>query len=50
MIIGFWKYDKNLNILPNEKIKKEDIPILENKVPEIDKYIAVYFLLLEKED
>ena len=40
--IGFWKYDKDLNILPNEKIKKEDIPILENKVPEIDKYCSIF--------
>ena len=39
--IGFWKYDKNLHILPNEEIKKEDIPIIDNKIPEINKYCSI---------
>ena len=30
--IGFWKYDKDLKILPKENIKLEDLPKLENKV------------------
>ena len=46
--IGFWKYDKILNILPNENVKNEDIPILENQVPEIDKYCAVFQTLGER--
>ena len=46
--IGFWKYDQNLSILPNEKIKKEDIPILENKVPEIDKYCSIFLTIGER--
>ena len=40
--IGFWKYDKNLKILPNQKIKNEEIPILENAIPEIDKYCSIF--------
>ena len=40
--IGFWKYDKNLNILPDEKNKNEEIPKLENKIPEIDKYCGIF--------
>ena len=46
--IGFWKYDKNLSILPKEKIKKEDIPILENKIPEIDKYCSIFLTIGER--
>jgi hypothetical protein len=40
--VGFWKYDKNLAVLPNEKVKKEDLPVLENKVPEVDKYCGIF--------
>ena len=36
--VGFWKYDKNLFVLPKENVKNEEIPILENQIPEIDKY------------
>ena len=46
--VGFWKYDKNLYVLPNEKIKKENMPILENKVPEIDKYCGIFRTLGDK--
>jgi len=46
--IGFWKYSKELNIIPDEKVKMEDIPILENQVPEIDKYCAVFQTLGER--
>ena len=46
--VGFWKYDKNLYILPNEKVKKEDIPVLENKIPEIDKYCGIFHTLGDK--
>ena len=46
--VGFWKYDKNLNILPDEKVKKEDIPILENKIPEIDKYCGIFRTIGDK--
>jgi len=28
--IGFWKYEKDLKILPKENIKLEDLPKLEN--------------------
>ena len=45
---GFWKYSKNLNILANEKVKNEDIPILENKIPEIDKYCGIFATLGDK--
>ena len=38
------EYSKNLNILANEKVKNEDIPILENKIPEIDKYCGIFAL------
>ena len=40
--IGFWKYNKELSILPSQKIKKEELPNLENKIPEIDKYCAIF--------
>ena len=46
--IGFWKYDKNLYILPNEKVRKEDIPILENQIPEIDKYCGIFTTIGDK--
>ena len=40
--VGFWKYDKDLYILPKDNIKKEDLPQLENQMPEIDKYCGIY--------
>ena len=40
--VGFWKYDKNINVLPNEKVKKEDMPVLQNQVPEVDKYCGIF--------
>lgn len=46
--IGFWKYDKDLKILPKENIKLEDLPKLENEVPEIDKYCGIYLTLGDK--
>ena len=46
--VGFWKYDKNLNILYNEKVKKEDIPVLQNQIPEIDKYCGIFRTLGDK--
>ena len=48
MPVGFWKYDKVLNILPNENVKKEDIPLVENQVPEIDKYCGIFRTLGDK--
>ena len=46
--IGFWKYGKDLHILPKDNIKKEDIPTLENQVPEIDKYCGIFRTLGDK--
>ena len=46
--IGFWKYGKDLHILPKENVKKEDIPNLENKMPEIDKYCGIFQTLGDK--
>ena len=46
--IGFWKYDKDLQILPKENIKKEDFPKLENQMPEIDKYCGIFQTLGDK--
>ena len=46
--IGFWKYNKNLEILPKENIKKEEIPKLENQIPEIDKYCGIFQTLGDK--
>ena len=46
--IGFWIYDKNLSILPDEKVQKEDIPTLENQIPEIDKYCGIFRTLSDK--
>ena len=46
--VGFWKYDKNLCILPNENIKSEEIPILENQIPEIDKYCSIFKTIGER--
>ena len=46
--IGFWKYDKNLYILSNDKIDNENIPKLENAVPEIEKYCGIYKTLGDK--
>ena len=46
--VGFWKYDTKLNILPNEKIKNEDIPNLENAIPEIDKYCSIFRTIGER--
>lgn len=46
--IGFWKYDKDLKILQNENIKEEDIPKLENEVPEIDKYCGIFRTIGDK--
>ncbi len=40
--VGFWKYEKNINVLPNEKVKKEDMPVLQNQVPEVDKYCGIF--------
>ena len=46
--VGFWKYDRNLFILPNESIKSEEIPILENQIPEIDKYCSIFRTIGER--
>ena len=46
--VGFWKYDKNLNILSNEKVKKEDMPVIQNQIPEIDKYCGIFRTLGDK--
>ena len=46
--VGFWKYGKNLHILPKENIKDEDLPKLENQVPEIDKYCGIFRTLGDK--
>ena len=46
--IGFWKYGKDLHILPKENIKKEDIPNLENQMPEVDKYCGIFHTLGDK--
>ena len=46
--IGFWKYDKNLNILPDEKVKNDEIPIIENAIPEIDKYCSIFLTIGER--
>jgi len=46
--IGFWKYGKDLKILPKENIKLEDLPKLENEVPEIDKYCGIFRTLGDK--
>ena len=46
--VGFWKYGKDLQILPKEKVKKEDLPNLENQVPEIDKYCGIFKTLGDK--
>ena len=46
--IGFWKYDKNLHILPKENIKPDDILKLENQMPEINKYCGIYRTLGDK--
>ena len=46
--VGFWKYGKDLHILPKENIKKEDIPNLENQMPEIDKYCGIFRTLGDK--
>ena len=45
---GFWKYDRNLFLLPNESIKSEEIPILENQIPEIDKYCSIFRTIGER--
>ena len=46
--VGFWKYGKDLHILPKENIKKEDIPNLENQMPEVDKYCGIFHTLGDK--
>ena len=46
--VGFWKYDKNICILPNKNIKSEEIPILENQIPEIDKYCSIFKTIGER--
>ena len=46
--IGFWKYGKDLHILPNENIKIEDLPKLENQMPEVDKYCGIFRTLGDK--
>jgi len=46
--IGFWKYGKDLHILPKENIKNEDLPKLENQIPEIDKYCGIFRTLGDK--
>ena len=46
--VGFWKYDKNLKILSDEKVKKEDIPIMQNQIPEVDKYCGIFRTLGDK--
>lgn len=34
--------------MPDEKVKKEDIPILENQIPEVDKYCGIFTTLGDK--
>ena len=46
--IGFWKYGKDLHILPKENIKNEDLPKLENQMPEVDKYCGIFRTLGDK--
>ena len=46
--IGFWKYSKDLKIIPKENIKEEDLPKLENQVPEIDKFCGIFRTLGDK--
>ena len=46
--IGFWKYGKDLHILPKENIKNEDLPKLENQIPEVDKYCGIFRTLGDK--
>ena len=46
--VGFWKYDKVLKILPNQKVKNEELPLLENQIPEIDKYCGIFRTLGDK--
>ena len=46
--VGFWKYGNDLHILPKENIKKEDIPNLENQMPEVDKYCGIFHTLGDK--
>jgi len=46
--VGFWKYGKDLHILPKENTKKEDIPNLENQMPEVDKYCGIFHTLGDK--
>ena len=46
--VGFWKYGKDLHILPKDNIKKEDLPNLENQMPEIDKYCGIFKTLGDK--
>ena len=46
--LGFWKYGKDLKILPKENIKEEDLPKLENQVPEVDKYCGLFRTLGDK--
>ena len=46
--VGFWQYGKDLHILPKENIKKEDIPNLENQMPEVDKYCGIFHTLGDK--
>jgi len=46
--VGFWKYGKDLHILPKDNIKKEDLPTLENQMPEVDKYCGIFHTLGDK--
>ena len=46
--VGFWKYDKVLEVLPKENVKKEDMPVLENQIPEVDKYCGIFRTLGDK--
>ena len=46
--VGFWKYGKDLHILPKENIKNEDLPKLENQMPEVDKYCGIFRTLGDK--
>ena len=46
--IGFWKYGKDLHILPKENIKNDDLPKLENQMPEVDKYCGIFRTLGDK--
>ena len=46
--VGFWKYDKILEVLPKENVKKEDMPVLENQIPEVDKYCGIFGTLGDK--